>query len=99
MDAQGRMKKGHEADHRRHGFRGPDEIMEVLAMRLHQVGAAQAEVVAFRADGATWIWERLEWVIRRVGLKEQQVSRGLGLVPRSASCQLGVGDVGGRVRA
>ncbi len=34
-------------------------------MRLHQVGAAQAVVVAFRSDGAPWIWERLEWVIRR----------------------------------
>jgi hypothetical protein len=76
MDAQGRMKKGTKPiiDGT---FQGPDEIMEVLAMRLHQVGAAQAEVVAFRSDGATWIWERLEWVIRRVGLKEQQVSRGL----------------------
>jgi hypothetical protein len=76
MDAQGRMKKGTKPiiDGT---FQGPDEIMEVLAMRLHQVGAAPAEVVAFRADGAPWIWERLEWVIRRVGLKKQQVSSGL----------------------
>lgn len=76
MDGQGRMKKGTKPilDGT---FRGPDEIMEVLAMRLHQLGAAQAEVVAFRADGAPWIWERLEWVIRRVGLKKNQVSSGL----------------------
>jgi hypothetical protein len=51
--------------------------MEVLAMRLHQGGAAQAEVVAFRSDGAPWIWDRLEWVIRRVGLTKRQVSLGL----------------------
>jgi len=76
MDAQGRMKKGTKPilDGT---FAGPDAIMEVLAMRLHQVGAAQASVVAFRSDGAPWIWERLEWVIRRVGLKAKQVSRGL----------------------
>lgn len=76
MDDRGRMKKGTKSilDGT---FAGPSEIMEVLALRLHQVGAAQAKVVAFRADGAPWIWDRLDWVIRRVGLKAKQVSRGL----------------------
>jgi hypothetical protein len=76
MDEQGRMKKGTRPilDGT---FEGPDEIMEVLAMRLHQVGASDAEVVAFRADGAPWIWDRLGWVIERLGLGESQVSLGL----------------------
>ena len=76
MDEQGRMKKGTKPilDGT---FQGPDEILEILAMRLHQVGASQAEVVAFRADGAPWIWERLEWVSKRLGLKKSQVSCGL----------------------
>jgi hypothetical protein len=76
MDEQGRMKKGTKPilDGT---FTGPDEIMEVLAMRLHQMGAAQAKVVAFRTDGAPWIWDRLEWVIRRLGLRAKQVSKGL----------------------
>jgi hypothetical protein len=76
MDEQGRMKRGTQPilDGT---FAGPDEILEVLAMRLHQVGASQAEVVAFRSDGAPWIWERLEWVIKRLGLRAEQVSRGL----------------------
>jgi hypothetical protein len=76
MDEHGRMKKGTKPilDGT---FQGPDEILEVLALRLHQVGASQAEVVAFRADGAPWIWERLEWVIKRLGLKKRQVSSGL----------------------
>lgn len=76
LDEHGRMKKGTRPilDGT---FGGPDEILEVLAMRLHQVGAAQAEVVAFRADGAPWIWERLEWVRQRLGLKKSQVSYGL----------------------
>jgi hypothetical protein len=51
--------------------------MEVLAMRLHQAGASQAEVVAFRCDGAPWIWDRLAWVRQRWGLSDQQVSLGL----------------------
>lgn len=76
MDAQGRMKKGTKSiiDGT---FQGPDAILEVLAMRLHQVGAAQAKVVAFRADGAPWVWERLPWVLQRLGLKKSQVSLGL----------------------
>jgi hypothetical protein len=76
MDKQGRMKKGTEAvvDGT---FLGPDEIMEVLALRLHQAGAAQAEVVAFRCDGAPWIWDRLDWVKKRLGLSDKQMSKGL----------------------
>jgi hypothetical protein len=76
MDEQGRMKKGTEpiCDGT---FLGPNEAMEVLAMRLHQMGAAQAEVVAFRCDGAPWIWDRLAWVQKRLGLTDKQVSVGL----------------------
>ena len=76
MDEAGRMTKGTQpiVDGT---FGGPDAIMELLAMRLHQVGAASAKMVAFRSDGAPWIWERLEWVRRRVGLKPSQVSYGL----------------------
>jgi hypothetical protein len=76
MDERGRMKKNTRPilDGT---FGGPDEIMEVLAMRLHQMGASQANVVAFRTDGATWMWGRLEWVIKRLGLSADQVSKGL----------------------
>jgi hypothetical protein len=35
--------------------------MELLAMRLH--------VVAFQTDGAQWVWDRLDKVIQRLGLK------------------------------
>jgi hypothetical protein len=53
-------------------FGGPDEAMELLAMHLHRLGAAQAEVVVFLADGAPWIWERVEWVAQRVGLRRER---------------------------
>jgi hypothetical protein len=76
MDDQGRMKKGTHPLFEG-TFLGPDEALEVQAMRLHQVGAAQALVVAFRCDGAPWIWDRLAWVQKRLGLRNQQVSLGL----------------------
>lgn len=76
IDERGRMKKGTRPwiDGT---FAGPDEAMELLAFHLHRLGAAQAEVVTFVADGAPWVWERLEWVRRRVGLKEGRTVRVL----------------------
>src|SRR5262249_54994463 len=53
-------------------FAGPDEALELLAFHLHRLGASAAQVVVFLADGAPWIWERLPWVARRVGLRGQQ---------------------------
>jgi hypothetical protein len=76
IDERGRMKKGTRPwiDGT---FAGPDEAMELLAFHLHRLGAAQARVVAFVADGAPWVWERLDWVERRVGLKAGRTVRVL----------------------
>lgn len=76
IDERGRMKKGTRPwiDGT---FAGPDEVMELLAFHLHRLGAAGAEVVTFVADGAPWVWERLDWVERRVGLKAGQTVRVL----------------------
>jgi hypothetical protein len=58
-------------------FQGPDACAELLAMHLHRLGAADAAVVAFLSDGAAWIWERLAWVERRVGLSAARVVKVL----------------------
>ena len=58
-------------------FQGPDEVMELLAMHLHRLGAARASVVVFVSDGAPWIWERLDWVVQRVGLCGKKVAYAL----------------------
>jgi len=42
---------------------GPDAIAEIVAMHLHRLGAAKAESVTFIADGAPWIWDRIESII------------------------------------
>lgn len=76
VDERGRMKAGTRPwiDGT---FGGPDEALELLAFHLHRLGAAQAEVVAFAADGAPWVWERLEWVRQRVGLAADRAVRVL----------------------
>lgn len=75
-DEQGRMKRGTRPwiDGT---FQGPDECMELLAMHLHRLGAAEAKTVVFLADGAPWIWDRLPWVEKRVGLQADRVVRVL----------------------
>jgi hypothetical protein len=54
---------------------GPDHLMELLAFHLHRLGAARAKAVSFVADGAPWIWNRLDWVIGRAGLDAKRVER------------------------
>ncbi|HMB08840.1 MAG TPA: hypothetical protein VKP69_34575 [Isosphaeraceae bacterium] len=56
---------------------GPDYVMELLAMHLHRLGAARAQTVTFVSDGAPWIWGRLDWVEKRVGLDPKRVERVL----------------------
>lgn len=58
-------------------FQGPDEMMELVALHLHRLGAAHAEVVVFVSDGAPWIWDRLDWVVKRVGLGQKKVAYAL----------------------
>jgi hypothetical protein len=56
---------------------GPDHLMELLAFHLHRLGAARAKAVSFVSDGATWIWNRLDWVVGRAGLDPKRVERVL----------------------
>jgi hypothetical protein len=58
-------------------FGGPDEFLELLAMHLHRMGAAKAKVVSLGADGAPWFWDRLDWVVKRVGLDANRVTKTL----------------------
>jgi hypothetical protein len=76
VDAQGRMRAGTRPliDGT---FGGPDALLELLAMHLHRLGAAQAAAVSLGADGAPWFWDRIEWVIQRVGLAAERVTRTL----------------------
>jgi hypothetical protein len=72
VDEKGRMAKGCRPviDGT---LRGPDALIELTAFHLHRLGAAKAKVVTFTADGAPWIWARLDWVTAQVGLEPARV--------------------------
>jgi hypothetical protein len=54
-------------------LQGPNALIELVAFHLHRMGAAQARVVTFVADGAPWIWKRLDWVIAQAKLDPNRV--------------------------
>jgi hypothetical protein len=71
-DKKGRMVKGSRPviDGT---LQGPDVLIELVAFHLHRLGATGALVVTFAADGAPWIWARLDWVIAQVKLDQIRV--------------------------
>src|SRR5262249_3914404 len=54
-------------------LQGPDALIELVAFHLHRLGAARAKLVTFAADGAPWIWARLDWVIAQAKLDPARV--------------------------
>lgn len=72
LDEQGRMRRGTRCviDGT---LRGPDALIELLAFHLHRLGAGQAQQLVFVADGAPWIWGRLDWVVRQIGIDPRRV--------------------------
>src|SRR6516165_7035141 len=72
VDDKGRMAKGCRPviDGT---LQGPDALIELVAFHLHRLGAAKAKVVTFAADGAPWIWARLDWVMAQVKLDPTRV--------------------------
>ncbi len=51
-------------------FQGPDALAEIISMHLHRLGAAEALSVTFVADGATWIWDRIDRIVAAAGLTD-----------------------------
>jgi hypothetical protein len=76
IDEKGRMVRGSRSviDGT---LQGPDALIELVAFHLHRMGAAKAKVVIFLADGAPWIWARLDWVIAQAKLEPARVVEAL----------------------
>ncbi len=72
LDEQGRIARGSRPviDGT---LQGPAALIELVALHLHRLGAAKAREVVFVADGAPWIWTRLDWVVAQVGLNPVRV--------------------------
>jgi hypothetical protein len=43
---------------------GPDAIAEITAMHLYRLGAREAQSITFVADGAPWIWDRIDSIAK-----------------------------------
>ncbi|NLS93541.1 MAG: hypothetical protein GXX96_15390 [Planctomycetaceae bacterium] len=49
-------------------LQGPDEVFRLIEFYLRQLEVHEAKEVLFIADGATWIWNRVTELWRRLGL-------------------------------
>lgn len=71
-DEHGRMVKSSKATIDG-TFLGPDATAELAAMHLHRLGGAEALSVTFAADGAPWIWDRIERIVALAKLEEVKI--------------------------
>lgn len=46
-------------------FLGPDATAELVAMHLYRLGAAEAISLTFVSDGAVWIWDRINGILKQ----------------------------------
>ncbi len=53
---------------------GPDAIFKLMEFYLRELQITTADQVLFVADGARWIWNRVGALLRRLGVKPEQVS-------------------------
>jgi hypothetical protein len=53
---------------------GPDAIFKLMEFYLRELRITTADKILFVADGARWIWNRVEALLRRSGVKPEQVS-------------------------
>ena len=58
-------------------LRGPEAVFALLLSYARQIGLNAADKVLFIADGAPWIWRRLQRLVAALGLSPTQV---LGLI-------------------
>src|SRR5512138_2929547 len=53
---------------------GPDAIFKLMESYLRELRITTADKVLFVADGARWIWSRVGALLRRLGVKPDQVN-------------------------
>ena len=77
-------------------LRGPEAVFALLLSYARQIGLNAADKVLFIADGAPWIWQRIQRLIAALGLSPTQV---LGLIDfYTALRELCRGRTAGKIR-
>ncbi|MDR2763019.1 MAG: hypothetical protein LBB88_10480 [Planctomycetaceae bacterium] len=74
-------------------FQGPDRTAQLLAMWLYYLGVQDALSVTFVADGAVWIWERFDWLVRELSLSFEKVFFVLDFWHCSRHLSLALGEL------
>lgn len=99
FDEKGKMLRKHRQPLIDGTLLGPDHLAELVAYHLHRLGVADAEVVVFAADGAPWIWDRINWIVRRAGLAPEKVVKVLDFCHASHHISMALKALGLKGRA
>jgi len=75
-------------------FQGADHAAEMLAARLHELGAVKAKSVTFLADGANCLWDRFDWVVEAVHLDRNIVHFILDFFHAAHHISLAIAELG-----
>jgi hypothetical protein len=75
-------------------FQGPDHTAQLLAMQLFRLGVGKAASVTFVADGAVWIWDRFDWLVKELSLPKEKVFFVLDFWHASHHLSLALGELG-----
>ena len=72
VDEEGRLEKSF-APIIDGNLKGPDGVFQLIYDYLKAIDITQADQVLFVADGAHWIWNRVPLIVKKLGLKAEQV--------------------------
>lgn len=51
----------------------------MIAFHLYRLGAANSKCVHFTGDGADWIWDRVDQIVKRAGIKHLRVFKAVDI--------------------
>lgn len=94
FDERGKMVSKHRQPLIDGTLLGPDHTAELAAYHLHRLGAARAERVVFIADGARWIWDRIDWIVKRAGIDADHAEQVLDFCHASHPISLALEALG-----
>ena len=65
---------------------GPDAIFKLMEFYLRELKISTADKILFVADGTRWIWNRVRALLRRLGVKPEQVNELVALYLLQGTC-------------
>jgi hypothetical protein len=74
-------------------LQGPDHASQLLCAHLHRLGVVYSKSVTFIADGALWIGERFEGIVKQLSLPKEKATLILDFFHASHPISIALGEM------